>query len=173
MKRFNLFLALFLFFAFAGKISAQETVPVTPSQSEEDCKCPELGKAPDFNLKDMEGNEVKLSDFAGKGVILFFWATWCQRCQVDIPDLNKALPLLKEKGVEFLSIGVGETQRKISRFTRSIPIDFPVLLDSAQNTAQAYVVVGVPTFVIINNKGRIAFQNHFWPSNYEEYLICK
>lgn len=136
--------------------------------------CPALlGNAPQFSLKDIEGKEIKLSDFKDQGVILFFWASWCPRCREEIPGLNRVYVLLKKKGINFLSIDAGETEKRIRRFVKNIPIDFPVLLDASQKVSQSYVVVGIPTFVVVNKNGQITFQNHFWPHNYEELLSCR
>ena len=62
-------------------------------------KHPLVGKeASDFELKDMKGNTVKLSDYRGKKVYLKFWATWCGPCRQSMPELNK---LVEEKDRDF------------------------------------------------------------------------
>lgn len=150
-------------------VAADERV----GEKEEKCACPpSLGKAPDFSLKNMEGKEVGLSDMKGSGIILFFWTTWCEICKEHISELNKAYSALKEEGIEFLAIGVGETNRRVRRYIKRIPIDFPVLLDTNEKVGQSYVVLGVPTFIVINRDGYIKFQNHFWPYDYQNY-ICE
>ena len=137
------------------------------------CVCPpSIGKAPNFNLKDLNGENVELSDFEGKGVILFFWATWCARCRGHMPELNEAYKRLKEEGIELVSIAVGDTAKKVKRYMRKNKIDFPVLTDTKEGVSQSYVVVGVPTFIVIDQAGYIQFQNHFWPRDYQKYL-CK
>lgn len=159
MRRIPLFLLWLVFLvAFYSKVESS---------------CPDtLDKASDFSLQNLEGAEVKLSDFNGKSIILFFWATWCSKCKGHIPEFNKIYPLLKEKEIEFLAIGVGETQKRVEKLTRKMPMDFPVLLDNDEKISQAYLVLGVPTFVIINKAGDIKFHSNFWPSNYEKY-ICE
>jgi len=62
----------------------QSLLPPVPAQS--DLKPPsERSLAPDFNLKDESGKDVKLSDLKGKVVLVNFWATWCEGCQVEVP----------------------------------------------------------------------------------------
>jgi len=144
---------------------------IKPKNTEDACECPpSLGKAPDFQLKDLDGKEVKLSDFRGKGVILFFWASWCVRCKDHLPEINQIYGMLKDKNIELLAIDVGETAKKVKRFMKKNPIDFPVLLDVSQSVSQSYVVVGVPTFIVMDKDGYLKFQNHFWPYDYEKYL---
>src|SRR5690606_32548559 len=63
-----------------------------PSSQEEEDFYPDIavGKlAPDFTLADLEGKEVSLSDFRGKYVLINFWATWCQYCDLEMPDLDR------------------------------------------------------------------------------------
>ena len=67
-------------------------------------KHPLVGKeASDFELKDMKGNTVKLSDYRGKKVYLKFWATWCGPCRQSMPELNKLVEE-KDPDLEILTI---------------------------------------------------------------------
>ncbi len=161
-----LVISIFLSFCLVPYSTAEEK-----SINGKDCVCPpSLGSAPNFNLKNIEGKKVKLSDYRGKGVIIFFWATWCTICQRHIGELNEVYEGLKKEGVELISIAVGDTARKVKRYMRNNPIEFPVLLDTREDVSQSYVVVGVPTFIIVDQAGYIQFQNHFWPRDYQQYL---
>ncbi|MDP1852959.1 MAG: TlpA disulfide reductase family protein [Candidatus Omnitrophota bacterium] len=172
MRRVIAFLAVFLFCFFSPLVSAEDHLG-EQIEGEEPCPCPvSLGKAPNFTLKDLKGNEVKLSDFNGKGIILYFWATTCPICVEHTDALNKMYTILKEKNIEFIAIGMGETKNRVNRFMKRKPIDFPVLLDTNGKVSQSYVILGPPSFVIINKTGYIRFQNFFWPLDYEKY-ICE
>lgn len=173
MRRAITFSVVFLFCFFSPLLSAEEHLG-EKIEDEELCPvCPaSLGKAPDFTLKDLNGIDVKLSNFTGKGIILYFWATTCPICVEHTDELNKVYAVLKEKNIEFIAIGMGETKNRVNRFMRKSPIDFPVLLDTSGRVSQAYVILGPPSFVIINKTGYIRFQNFFWPYDYEKY-ICE
>lgn len=81
--------------------------------------------APDFTAVDGEGNEVRLSDYQGKPVVLNFWATWCGYCKEEMPDFQTAFE--KYPDVQFLMVnatdGVQETwtRPKAMYRTRALP----------------------------------------------------
>lgn len=172
MRRIITFLVVFLFCFFSPLFSDEEHLG-EKIEDEELCACPaSLGRAPNFTLKDLNGKEVKLSDFLGKGIILYFWSTTCPICVEHMDELNRMYPILKEKNIEFIAIGMGETKNRVNRFIRKSPVDFPILLDTNGKVSQAYVILGPPSFVILNKAGYIRFQNFFWPHDYEKY-ICE
>ncbi len=85
--------------------------------------------APDFTVYDVNGNEVSLSDYKGKPVVLNFWATWCYYCKEEMPDFNKAYKEYPD--VQFLMVnatdGVQETKEKAMQYVKDEGFDFPVV----------------------------------------------
>ena len=115
--------------------------------------------APDFTLKDLKGSTVKLSAYRGKPVFLVFTATWCPSCRAELPRLAELYSHYKTKGLIMLNIDIMESQEKVSAFVKKRDIPFTVLLDSTGEVAQQYGVVGVPTKILIDSKGRIICQD--------------
>lgn len=112
--------------------------------------------APDFNLKDLNGNDVKLSDYKGKIVILNFWATWCKYCIQEMPDLNELnKELEKENEAVILAIDVQESPDTVKGYLSSKDINLKALLDQDGSVAQAYGITGYPTTFIINKDGSL------------------
>ena len=88
--------------------------------------------APDFTAYDENGNQVSLSDYRGKPVVLNFWATWCYYCKEEMPDFNKAYGVYPD--VQFLMVnatdGVQETKEKAMQYVKDEGFNFPVLYDT-------------------------------------------
>ncbi|OQY26658.1 MAG: hypothetical protein B6244_12895 [Candidatus Cloacimonetes bacterium 4572_55] len=116
----------------------------------------------DFTLKDLEGNDVKLSDFAGKVVILDFWDTWCPPCKAEIPHF---VELQKEYGDQgFQMIGAAFGQKGLSdvkKFVEKNNVDYVNLMATPEVIKQygeghdGEPIQGIPTTFVIDKKGNI------------------
>jgi thiol-disulfide isomerase/thioredoxin len=110
--------------------------------------------APDFELENLEGKPVKLSELKGKPVFLDFWATWCGPCRRALPHTQEFAKKYKDKA-HILAINVRESKEKVQQFMEQNKYTFPVLLDTKGEVARAYQVSGIPHFVIIDAEGKI------------------
>lgn len=123
-------------------------------------------------LYDLEENEVRLSDFKGKPLILWFWTTWCPFCRKEIIKLNNIYPELKLSGIKLLAVDVDEPKERIDRFLKFYPVDFNVVRDKDAKCAFSYGVVGVPTYILIDRKGKLQFKQNYFPQDkYKELLL--
>jgi peroxiredoxin len=112
--------------------------------------------APDFSLKDLNGNVVKLSDYKGKIVILNFWAVWCKYCKQEMPDLNELNNELgKDNEAVILAVDSQESPDTVKNYLASNKINLKVLLDQDGSITQTYGISGVPTTFIINKDGTL------------------
>ncbi len=119
-----------------------------------------LHLAPDFTVYDWDGNEVKLSSFFGKPIVLNFWASWCPPCRMEMPDFNQVY-LEIGKDVHFLMVnmtGGRETRQSAMDFIKEQNFAFPVYLDTAQDAAITYSAYSLPTTYFINSSGEIIAQ---------------
>ena len=114
--------------------------------------------APDFTVYDAEGNEVHLSDYFGKPIVLNFWASWCGPCQMEMPDFQEKYLELGEE-VAFLMInmtdGGRETVQTASEFIASKGYTFPVFYDTMGMAAGVYGAYSLPTSYFINAQGHV------------------
>jgi len=119
----------------------------------------------DFTLKDVSGKPVSLGPLIGKRpVLLIFWATWCVNCKEEIPVVNRMHREPARNGnVQILALDYRESPKKVNAYIEANMVAFPVLLDRKGIVAKAYKVIGVPTYVLIDRDGRIAFRGHVLP----------
>ena len=117
--------------------------------------------APDFTVYDLDGNEVHLSDFIGKSVVLNFWASWCSPCKMEMPDFNEKYLEIGEE-VQFLIInmtdGSRETVETASAFIAEQGYSFPVFYDTDQDAAATYGVYSLPTTYFMDEEGNAIAQ---------------
>lgn len=121
-------------------------------------KLPDAPAAPDFVLKDMDGNQYQLSDYRGQVVIINFWATWCPPCRDEMPSMQSAWEQLEQEGIYMLGINVGEDEDTIFQFTADYPVEFPLLMDSDSSVINQWPVRGVPTTFVVDPKGQIIYR---------------
>ena len=126
--------------------------------------------APDFTLKDINGQSFTLSEQKGKVVFLDFWATWCPPCQMSVPELIKLHEDYKDKDVVIASISVDENPRKVVEFVAAKGIKHRQLLVDDSQVDRMYGVRGIPTFVVIDKNGKIQnLWTGFTPSMADEW----
>jgi len=117
---------------------------------------PQVGKpAPDFQLPNLEGQSISLSDFRGKPVLLNFWATWCSPCRFEMPFIQDIFEESSDTGLVILAVDIGETPSRVRDFIQSGNFSFPVLLDTSQDVALEYNVRGIPSTFLIDKNGII------------------
>ena len=109
----------------------------------------------DFSLQALDGNEISLSDFKGRGVVLNFWATYCPPCEKEMPYLNNIYEKYKEKGIEVLAVNAKEPRIIVSPFVKEKNLKFPVLLDRTGTTVDQYKVLNLPVTFFIDENGMI------------------
>lgn len=116
----------------------------------------EGNKAPDFQLKTLDGADVKLSDLRGRKVILNFWATWCPPCKAEIPYMQNFYVTGDKSKVEILAINLTTSEKNpgnVKEFVKERNVTFPVLLDQNGDIGARYQAITIPTSYLIDSKG--------------------
>lgn len=135
---------------YSKNISSTALKPGSTSQNTTDSSL-----APDFKLKDLNGKDVKLSDYRGKIVILNFWAVWCKYCVEEMPEFNKLnAELKKDNEAVILAVNVQESKDTVKNFLTENKLDLNVVFDSTGEVSQKYGITGYPTTYIIDKDGK-------------------
>ncbi len=139
-----------------GFLSGTETVPAKNETKAQQKQQREYPDAPDFELKDLDGNLVKLSDYKGKVVIIDFWATWCGPCRRGIPEF---IALQSEYGEDKLAIlGISVDQGDLSvvpAFAKNYGINYPVLYANVDVQRKYGPIRSIPTAFIVDKVGKV------------------
>ena len=116
---------------------------------------------PDFELKTMSGEVVKLSDLKGKKVILNFWASWCGPCKAEMPHMEKYYKKYKESAnVEIVAVNLTSAERRglegVTEFIDSYGLTFPIPLDEDGKVSNDYSVITIPTTFLLGTDGKLS-----------------
>ena len=118
----------------------------------------ELGdKAPDFEVKSLQGETFHFNPTSGKIHIIYFWAAWCPNCEDDFRLMDKLYKKWEKElnGPSFLAINAGQNKTRIRNFVKRMKTSFPIYFDQDAKLAQSFGVHGLPTYFIADRKGII------------------
>ncbi len=119
-------------------------------------KTAKYDKAPPFTLKLVGGEKVSLSDYAGRWVLINFWATWCGPCVLEMPSLSRLSKKMQGKGFEVLAIHSGPTtELKIKEFAQRHDLDMTIAIDEDKSISASYGITSIPSTFVINKKGDV------------------
>jgi thiol-disulfide isomerase/thioredoxin len=110
-----------------------------------------------FKLTRLDGSAFKLADYQGKVVIVNFWATWCGPCLTEMPLLEKTAAKYKDDAeIVFLALSTDEERDEVAPFIKQHKFKLP--MGYAENLNDHYRVASIPTTMIFDRKGEIAFR---------------
>jgi len=112
--------------------------------------------APDFTLQSLDGHAVHLSDYRGKGVLLNFWATWCQPCKIEMPWFVELQKQYGPQGLQVVGVAMDDASpEEIGKFAKELGVNYPILLGK-ESVGDAYGGVQfLPETFFINRGGKV------------------
>lgn len=117
---------------------------------------------PDFGLRTLDGEPVRLSSLAGRVVVLNFWATWCPPCRREMPLLDQIQKKYEDRGVVIVGVSLSEPVEIVRPFIDSMGVNYPIWVDGpgsdpnsdlTRNLFARFGGVGLPTTYFIGRDG--------------------
>lgn len=109
------------------------------------------------NFKTADGGKVSLHDLKSKVVFLNFWATWCAFCKEEMPSLTELSRRFSPERLKVIA-ATNEDPKIVRRFLEGKAFSYPILLDLGDTLLDRFKVKTVPTTVVIDGHGRVAFR---------------
>lgn len=143
----------------ASGVASGSAQPVRVTASGEELArtpAPRIGyPAPAFTLNNLDGKQVKLSDFQGQTVFLNFFASWCPPCRAEMPDILATYEENKLKGVVVVGVDLQEEAQIVRDYAGNVGLTFPIVLDRTGQTSALYRITAIPTSFFIDRDGVI------------------
>ncbi len=114
-------------------------------------------EAPDFTLKSLDGNNLRLEEFRGKVVLINFWASWCGPCRQEMPLLDRLHHRYEETGFTVLGVNVEGDSKPAQEIVDKTKVTFPVLIDEGQKVSELYDLEAMPSTIVIDRDGVIRY----------------
>ena len=119
--------------------------------------------APPFEAQTLAGEHIRLADLRGKVVLINFWATWCEPCKAEMPDLQAVYETYQTRGLRVLGVNLGEGKADVGTWVKQLGLTFDIVLDDGQRIASLYQLRGQPSSYLIAPDGVIT-QIYFGPT---------
>jgi thiol-disulfide isomerase/thioredoxin len=140
--------------SYSGILRADVLSSVSPSAPVADAAA--SSKMPAWILQDVDGKTVKSSDFAGKVVILDFWATWCPPCKAEIPGFIDIQKKYGDKGVAVVGVSLDqEGPTAVKPFMKQLGMNYPIVMGDDKIVQDFSGIEGIPTTFIIDRSGNV------------------
>jgi thiol-disulfide isomerase/thioredoxin len=112
--------------------------------------------APDFDLKRLDGKNLKLSDLRGKAVLLNFWATYCGPCKIEMPWFVELQKEYGPQGFQIVGVAMDDASNEdIAKFAKEMGVNYPILLGT-ESVGQSYGGVNaLPTTFFLDRDGKL------------------
>jgi peroxiredoxin len=112
-------------------------------------------RAPDFTLRDLNGQTLRLASFRGKVVLLNFWATWCAPCLVEMPVFAAWQQQYGPQGFEVIGISMDDSAAPARRVVERLKLNYPAAMGDARLAARYGGVLGLPLTFLIDRNGQV------------------
>jgi cytochrome c biogenesis protein CcmG/thiol:disulfide interchange protein DsbE len=168
MRKFaNVFLFLVMLTIVAIDFSGCGSSGLFKASAQENGKSSkkDLLDAPDVTFKDLQGKDVRLADLKGKVVVINFWATWCEPCQIEIPWMIGFQEKYADKGFTLLGVAMDDEGKSVvgpyvekTQFDvdgKKMVMNYPIVIGSDDLSSKFGGLIGLPTTVVLGRDGKV------------------
>jgi peroxiredoxin len=124
--------------------------------------------APDFALRSVDGQNLRLREQRGHVVMLNFWATWCAPCREEMPQLSRLHDKYRSAGLVLLGVNVDDDTRNAAGVATKLGVKFPVLLDADKQVSKLYELSAMPSTVLIDRDGKLRYMHKGYREGYAQ-----
>jgi thiol-disulfide isomerase/thioredoxin len=113
---------------------------------------------PDFNEKDLSGQQISVSQLKGKVVLIDFWATWCPPCRAELPNVIAIYQKYHAQGLEIIGVTLDDESARVEAFTKNAGMDWPEYFDGLawdNKLVTKYGVDSIPMTYLVDKQGEI------------------
>ena len=111
--------------------------------------------APDFTLKQLNGQPLTLSSYRGKVVLLDFWATWCYPCREEIPHFVEFQKKYADRGLQVIGVSMDDSPEPVPTFYQQYHMNYPVVMGNPKIGESYGGLLGLPITFLLDRQGRI------------------
>lgn len=108
-------------------------------------------------LPDLSGRQRNLDEFAGKVLVVNFWASWCMPCLEEMPGMQRLTAAMRGKPFAIVAVNVGEAKRRVQATAKRLKLDFTILLDRDSTVFKNWGATVLPTSYVLDRSGRVRY----------------
>lgn len=126
--------------------------------------------APDFALKNLDGENLRLSEYRGEVVLINFWSTTCGRCRAQLSFIDELFVAHRDQGFQVLSVSIDHDNGQTRKTAADLELNFPVLFDNQHIVSKLYDLGSLPLTVLIDHHGQVRQVHKGFQAGDEEFL---
>jgi peroxiredoxin len=112
---------------------------------------------PEFNLPDLSGRQRNLDEFAGKVLLVNFWASWCRPCIEEVPSIRRLREAMADVSFAVIGVNVGEGQRRVQAAVKRLRMEYPIVLDGDSAAFKGWSATVLPTAYVLDRSGHVRY----------------
>jgi peroxiredoxin len=124
--------------------------------------------APDFTLKSLSGENLRLSEQRGSVVVMHFFASWCSPCRQEMPQLEALYQKFQAAGLLIFAVSLDEDFARSRTMAQDLGVSYPVLHDQRKTVSERYQINDLPTTWFVDRDGKLRYVHSRFEPGFEQ-----